>query len=162
MGLSISNPNVLDLSEWQKVITEVNNLSKRLDAITNKYGTGIGDSAAWTTPNFSKEFNLGTHKIIFGKEKFVFADNTIDRGFYAGDISFNTSDGVTVFSQLPIITATIQFTGATMPTNNKNIMVTIYKATKDGFSYRVANPATSGSSDWSGQFYVNYIAIGPQ
>jgi len=162
MTLSISNPNVLDLSEWQKVINEVNNLSQRIDAITNRYGTGITDSALWTTSDFSKEFNLGTQKFIFGKEKLVIADSTITGNFYNGDISFNTSSGVTVFSQMPIITATIQFSKTTLPTNNTNIMITVYNVTKDGFSYRIANPPTSGTSNWAGQFYINYIAIGPQ
>jgi hypothetical protein len=162
MTLSISNPNVLDLSEWQKVINEVNNLSQRIDAITNKYGTGITDTALWTTTDFSKEFNLGTQRIIFGKVKLNVEDLSNKTGnFFHDYIAFDTSSGVTVFSQKPILTATIQFGASTLPTTNSNPILAVYNVSKDGFSYRVSNPPAA-TGDWNGYFYINYIAIGAQ
>lgn len=162
MTLQINNPNVLDLSEWQKVITEVNNLSRRIDAITNKYGSGTTDSALWTTADFNKEFNIGTQKIIFGKQKIDTTDVTIKTGNFLHEyVSFAQSPGVVVFSSTPIVTATIQFSKKTLPTNNTNAIISIYNVSKDGFDYRISNPPAA-TSDWGGFFYVNYIAIGPQ
>jgi hypothetical protein len=163
MTLQINNPNVLDLSEWQKVINEVNNLSNRIDAITTRYGAGSADTALWTATDFSKEFNLGTQRIIFGKKKVDTTDTTIKTGnFYHDYVDFDESPGVTVFTAKPIITATLQF-GASSPVPNKNTnaIVSLYNVSKDGFSYRISNPPAA-TSDWNGYFYVNYIAIGPQ
>lgn len=164
MTLQINNPNVLDLSEWQKVITEVNNLSNRIDAITTRYGAGSADTALWTTTDFSKEFSLGTQRIIFGKKKVNTADGTIKTGNFLHDyVDFNESPGVTVFTSKPIVTATIQFSKTDLPTNNTNVMISVYNVSKDGFDYRISNPPVSGTTrDWNGFFYINYIAIGPQ
>lgn len=163
MTLQINNPNVLDLSEWQKVIAEVNNLSNRVDAITTKYGAGSADTALWSVTDFNKEFNLGTHRIIFGKQKIDTTDPTIKTGNFLHDyVSFAQSPGVTVFTAKPIITATLQFGATTsVPGSNTNAIVVVYNVSKDGFSYRVSNPP-SATSDWNGYFYINYIAIGPQ
>lgn len=162
MTLQINNPNVIDLSEWQKVITEVNNLSHRIDAITTKYGAGSSDTTLWNTTDFSKEFNIGTQRIIFGKQKIITSDPTIKTGNFLHDyVNFNQSTGVTVFTAKPIITATIQFGADSLPTHNTNTIVSVYNVSENGFSYRISNPPAA-TSDWNGYFYINYIAIGPQ
>jgi hypothetical protein len=162
MTIQLTNPNILDLTEWQKVINEINNISAKIDAITTSQGAQSTDSIDWNTlKNFSQQFNVGTQKILFGKEEVVFANLTKNGNFYEGAVSFSETTGVGAFKAKPIITASAVFSNTTMPTNNAGINISVFNPTETGFGYRLTNTLHS-SGTLGGRIYVNWIAIGPQ
>ena len=161
MTIQLTNPNILDLTEWQKVINEINQLSARIDAITTSQGALTTGAVDWNAgPTFSQQFNIGTQKILFGREKFVVASESPNGSFYTGTVNFSETTGVGSFKAKPIVTTTIASTSNVMLTSNANIVMTIFNTTSTGFSYRLTNAGTQTSL--SGQFYINWIAIGPQ
>lgn len=160
MPVKITNPNIIDLAAWQEVINEINSVSDKVDSIVTSYGAGTSSDSDWTG-HLTREhvFNLGSQKIVSGRYRFVSADEQFDedtKAFY-GPIEFGTA-----FSSKPIITATIEFGNQTLPTNpaNRNVVLVTYNADASGFYYKVTN---AGSTTMlSGQFYINWMAIGPR
>ena len=162
MSIYLSNPNILDVTEWQKVINEITNLSARVDAITNGQGSQSESVTDWNAKKtFSQQFNVGSHKILFGKEQIVVADLDDPTGtLYQGDIVFaDSSSQTTSFAANPIITASVQFGSNTLPTSNKNIVVTIFDPSSSGFKFRLVNAGLATPLQYS--FYLNLIAIVP-
>ena len=162
MTIQLTNPNILDLTEWQKVVNEITNLSARIDAITTGQGALKTSPTDWNAVStFSQQFNLGSQKILFGKEKAVIADLTPSGNFYEGDVIFaDTEIGVGAFGAKPIITATVVFGNQTIPSANKDIVVTLFNPSSTGFNYRLLNAGSH--TNLSGYIYINWIAIGPQ
>lgn len=162
MTVEISNPNILDLAEWMQVVNEVNTLSRRVDAIITNSGAVSTGSVDWnSSKKYSQEFNLGAHKITFGKVDCVVANETTTGYFVSGDVLFaDLNVGNSAFSGKPIITATIQFGNTTLPEQNDDLVITIFNASSTGFSYRVMNAGSHTVP--SGHFYINWIAIGPK
>lgn len=159
MSIYLSNPNILDVTEWQKVVSEITNLSARIDAITTSQGAQKKSPTDWNAQTtFSEQFNVGSHKILFGKERITIADLSKTGNLYEGDIVFADTD-TTAFAAKPIITATIQFGNTSLPQNNTNVVVTVFNPSSTGFNYRLTNAGTSTAL--SGAFYLNWIAIGP-
>lgn len=160
MPVKITNPNIIDLAAWQEVVNEINNVSDKVDSIVTSYGAGTSSDSDWTgSETRDHVFNLGSQKIVSGRYRFVSTAEDSDettKAFY-GPISFGTA-----FASKPIITATIEFGNQTLPTNpaNRNVILTTYNADSAGFYYKVTN---SGSTTMlSGQFYINWMAIGPR
>jgi hypothetical protein len=162
MGIQLTNPNIIDLTEWQKVVNEITYLSARIDAITTAQGSLKSSSTDWSsTPSFSQQFNLGSHKILFGRDQAVVGDTlTESGGMYEGSVNFAETTGVGAFSAKPIITSTVVFGGTTLPSANKDIILTLFNVSNTGFNYRVRN--SSSSTTLSGKFYIHWTAIGPQ
>lgn len=162
MGIQLTNPNILDLTEWQKVINEINNLSDRIDGITTVQGSLMTAATDWnSSTNFSQQFNMGNQKILFGKEKATIADLTQTGNLYSGAIVFAETDGVGAFGAKPIITASIVFGNQSVPEPNDDVALVLFNASSTGFGYRVTS-AGSNTKVLTGYFYINWIAIGPQ
>lgn len=161
MTIQLTNPSILDLTEWQKVINEITDLSSRIDQITTAQGslnTSPIDFAA--TPSYSQQFNIGTNKILFGRDKADFAEGGLGTSgnFRTGSVSFAETAGVTVFAATPVITATTVTTKTTMPTSNPGISILVYNPTKNGFDYRLTN--VGSTLPLTGFVYINWVAIG--
>ena len=169
MTIQLTNPNILDLTEWQKVINEINNLSAKIDAITTSQGALTTDALDWNSlTTFSQQFNIGTQKILFGKEKATIADLTKTGNFYEGSINFSETSGVGAFKAKPIINANLVSSKATLPTSKPGISMILFNPTDTGFSYRLTNTLSATGTlsgdigPLTGIWYVNWVAIGPQ
>lgn len=174
--IKISDPNIIDLAAWHQVINVVNQHSDSITSITNKFGTsGTGETSWNGDVNIAQQYDPGSQKIIFGREKlFVSGDTPTGKAnsentMLYGDINFVDSvSGTSVFSARPMVTATMQFgygdLGADIPSTNSSIVVTIHNLDKDGFSFRVkdANSKPGTLVALTGFFYLNWIAIGPK
>lgn len=166
MTIQLTNPNILDLTEWQKVINEVNSISARIDAITTSQGALVTTAVDWnSTPTFSQQFNGGTQKILFGKEKATFGDSSnvlqvLD--FYEGAVVFSETSGISGFKAKPIVTATLASSSSVMPLSNPDAVVVIFNITNTGFGYRLINAGSHDPFTNNSIIYINWIAIGPQ
>ena len=172
--IKISDPNVIDLAAWQQVINVVNQHSDSITAITNNFGIqGTGETNWQGDSDLSHEYDPGSQKIVFGKNKFnpdldgiTFdtASNNVPQVYY-GDVVFaDAVSGASSFDAPPIVTATIQNTQSTKVKWNSNIVVTVVAVTQEGFTYRVTNPNSTNSVGIAitGTFFVNWMAIGPK
>lgn len=159
MSIQLTNPNILDLTEWQKVVNEITNLSARIDAITTGQGGLKTTPTDWNSGStFTQQFNIGSNKILFGKEKATISELTPSGNFYEGEVTF-TGAGIINFAAKPIVTATIVFGSQTIPSSNKDIIVTLFNVTGGGFNYRLINAGSH--TNLTGFIYINWIAIGP-
>ena len=69
--IKISDPNVIDLAAWQQVINVVNQHSDSITAITNNFGIqGTGETNWNGESDLSHEYDPGSQKIVYGKNKF--------------------------------------------------------------------------------------------
>jgi hypothetical protein len=171
--IKISDPNIIDLAAWHQVINVVNQHSDSITSITNNFGAQGTGTTQWNSDNnISHQFDPGSQKIVFGREKIVVADTGHSSGettLLYGDVSFvDTNSGSTVFTSRPIITATIQFgygsLGSSTPSTDSSVVVTIHNLDADGFSYRIkdANSKPTATVALTGTFYLNWMAIGPK
>ena len=160
MPVKITNPNIIDLAAWQEVINEINFVSDKVDNLVTNYGTGSPNDSDWTgNATREHEFNLGSQRIVSGRYRFESTPEYYDdstKAFY-GPIAFGTA-----FASKPIITATIEFGNQTLPTNaaNRNVVLVIFDADTSGFHYKMVNAGSTTTLD--GDFYINWIAIGPR
>jgi hypothetical protein len=162
MGIQLSNPNILDLTEWQKVINEINSISLRLDALTTGQGALPTAAVDWNgSAAFSQQFNIGNQKILFGKETIVMSNYTLNGRFYEGDISFSETLGISGFKAKPIVTASIVYPTSSMPTANSGVSMVLFNQSSTGFKFRLTNTLVSAGT-LTGTFLINWIAIGPQ
>lgn len=162
MTVQLTNPNILDLTEWQKVINEINNLSARIDALTTSQGALTTTAVDWnSTPTFSQQFNIGNQKILFGKEKATAATLTKTGFFYEGAVNFSETAGIVAFKAKPIITATIAFAGTSLTTFNPDLTLTIFNPTENGFGYRLVNAGSHIDFNAGSTIHINWIAVGP-
>ena len=172
--IKISDPNVIDLAAWQQVINVVNQHSDSITAITNNFGIQGSGETNWNgDSDLSHEYDPGSQKIVYGKNKFnpdlpeitfETASNNVKYVYY-GTVTFaDEVSGASSFDAPPIITATIQNTQSTQVPWNAHIVVTIVAVTKQGFIYRVTNPNSTSSVGIAitGTFFVNWMAIGPK
>ena len=170
--IKISDPNVIDLAAWQQVINVVNQHSDSITAITNNFGTqGLGETNWNGDYDLSHEYDPGSQKIVYGKNKFDTATASFisssdnKKHIYYGEIEFaDAVSGATSFDASPIVTATAQFSNQTVSTSNANAVVTVTGVTESGFTYRVTNArsTTTAGIPLTGFFYINWMAIGPK
>jgi hypothetical protein len=172
--IKISDPNVIDLAAWQQVINVVNQHSDSITAITNNFGIqGTGETNWNGDSDLSHEYDPGSQKIAYGKNKFDPTSSTITstvasnnvKHVYYGTVTFaDEVSGATSFDAPPIITATIQNTQSTEVPWNAHIVLTTVAVTKSGFVYRVTNPNSTSTTGIAitGTFFVNWMAIGPK
>lgn len=172
--IKISDPNVIDLAAWQQVINVVNQHSDSITAITNNFGIQGSGETNWNgDSDLSHEYDPGSQKIVYGKNKFdptsseitaTVASNNVKHVYY-GTVTFQDDvSGASSFDAPPIITATIQNTQSTEVPWNAHIVLTTVAVTKSGFTYRVTNPNSTSSVGIAitGTFFVNWMAIGPK
>lgn len=172
--IKISDPNVIDLAAWQQVINVVNQHSDSITAITNNFGIQGSGETNWNgDSDLSHEYDPGSQKIVYGKNKFdptsseitaTVASNNVKHVYY-GTVTFQDDvSGASSFDAPPIITATIQNTQSTEVPWNAHIVITTVAVTKSGFTYRVTNPNSTSSVGIAitGTFFVNWMAIGPK
>jgi hypothetical protein len=171
--IKISDPNIIDLAAWHQVINVINQHSDSITSITNNFGAQGTGTTDWNGENnIAHEYDPGSQKIIFGREKIVVADaykaNT-DANMLYGYINFvDDVSGTSVFKQRPMVTATIQFgygeVGSAIPDTDSSAVVTIYNLDADGFNFRIkdAKSKSTATVALTGTFYLNWIAIGPK
>jgi hypothetical protein len=172
--IKISDPNVIDLAAWQQVINVVNQHSDSITAITNNFGIqGTGETNWSGASDLSHEYDPGSQKIVYGKNKFdptsseitaTVASNNVKHVYYGTVVFEDEVSGASSFDAPPIITATIQNTQSTEVPWNAHIVVTIVAVTNSGFIYRVTNPNSTSTVGIAitGTFFVNWMAIGPK
>jgi hypothetical protein len=171
--IKISDPNVIDLAAWQQVINVVNQHSDSITAITNNFGSqGTGETNWNGTSDLSHEYDPGSQKIIYGKNKFVTADATFfsssdnKKHVYYGEVVFaDEVSGATSFNASPIVTASLYFSNPTATTSGANLIVTVQAVTESGFTYRVMDSRSTvaaGVPIVATLFYINWMAIGPK
>lgn len=171
--IKISDPNVIDLAAWQQVINVVNQHSDSITAITNNFGTqGTGETNWNGDSDLSHEYDPGSQKIIYGKNKIViatapfYAASDNKKHVYYGEVVFaDEVSGATSFNASPIVTATAQFSNTSVNVTGANVVVTVQAVTESGFSYRVTDPNSTTSAGvpiTATQFYINWMAIGPK
>jgi hypothetical protein len=170
--IKISDPNVIDLAAWQQVINVVNQHSDSISAITNNFGSqGTGETNWNTGTDISHEYDPGSQKVVYGKNKFDPASDEIDfevaannaKYIYHGNVVFaDEVSGASSFDATPIVTATISLTQSV--TANVNIILTVTQVTQDGFKYRVTNSRSTSAVGIPivGAFFINWMAIGPK
>lgn len=171
--IKISDPNVIDLAAWQQVINVVNQHSDSISAITNNFGSqGIGETNWNGESDLSHEYDPGSQKIVYGKNKFItaeapfFSSSDNKKHVYYGEVVFaDEVSGATSFNASPIVTASLYFSGTTATTSGANIIVTVQSVTESGFTYRVMDSRSTvaaGVPIVVTQFYINWMAIGPK
>lgn len=169
--VKISDPNIIDLGAWQQVVNVVNQHSDSINSITNNFGVQGSGTMEWNSANnVVNEYNAGPQKILSGKTKLdttIASSTTGDHMFYI-DIDFvNGETGTTAFSAKPIITATVTF-GSTAnnppSTTNANVVCTVIAVEQDKFTVRLVNArsTTAVPVKLTGNFYINWMAIGPK
>jgi len=169
--IKISDPNVIDLAAWQQVINVVNQHSDSITSITNNFGTqGTGQTDWNGISDLSHEYDPGSQKVVYGKNKVntdtaaVFLSDDNKKHIYYGEVVFaDTVSGAKSFNASPIITATVQLSGA-VTTSDANAIVTITGVNEAGFTYRVMNALSKKTAGvpLTGYFYINWMAIGPK
>jgi hypothetical protein len=171
--IKISDPNVIDLAAWQQVINVVNQHSDSISAINNNFGSqGTGETNWNSTTGISHEYDPGSQKIVYGKNKFDPESSEIEfrvadnnkKYVYFGQVVFaDEESGASSFSAKPIITATMNHS-TTITVNNADIIVTIIQVSAEGFIYRVTNSKSTKPVGIPivGAFFINWIAIGPK
>jgi hypothetical protein len=169
--IKISDPNVIDVAAWQQVINVVNQHSDSITAITNNFGVqGTGETNWSGDSDLSHEYDPGSQKIVFGKNKFDTATAQFttaansEKHMYYGAVTFEDPvSGAKSFSAPPIITVTAQFGSQTVTTTNANAVVTVIAVSDAGFTYRVTNArsTTTTGVPLTSYFYINWMAIGP-
>ena len=174
--IKISDPNIIDLAAWHQVINVINQHSDSITSITNNFGAqGTGQTSWNGDVNIAHEYDPGSQKIVFGRERLWVAGDTPtakadgENTMLYGNISFVDSvSGSSVFKARPMVTTTLQFgygdLGASIPSTDSSAVVTIHNLDADGFSFRIkdANSKPSSLVALSGSFYLNWIAIGPK
>ena len=170
--IKISDPNVIDLAAWQQVINVVNQHSDSISAITNNFGSqGTGETNWNTNTGISHEYDPGSQKIVYGKNKFDPASGEIgfsvagnnEKYVYYGNVVFaDEVSGAKSFDATPIVTATIGLT--TSLTSNANIILTVTQVTESGFKYRLTNSRSTSAVGIPivGAFFINWMALGPK
>lgn len=171
--IKVSDPNVIDLAAWQQVINVVNQHSDSISVITNNFGSqGTGETNWSTTTGLSHEYEPGSQKVIYGKNKFDPASDEItfsvattnnEKHIYYGQVIFaDEVSGTTNFNAPPIVTATISLT--TSLTSNSHTILTVTQVTVDGFKYRVTNSKSTSTVGIpiGGACFINWMAIGPK
>ena len=160
--MQLTNPNILDLTEWQKLVNEINYLSAKVDAIITGQGSLLTAATDWnSTATFSNQFNVGNQKILFGREKATVSDLTKTNYFYEGAINFSETEGIGAFKAKPIITATLVSTSSTLTENNPDLVVLVFNPTSTGFSFRLVNAGSHINFASNSTIYIHWIAIGP-
>ena len=171
--IKISDPNIIDLAAWHQVINVVNQHSDSITSITNNFGAQGTGTTDWNGENnIAHEYDPGSQKIIFGRQRIVVADTAHPTGestLLYGDVTFiNADSGSSIFKSKLMVTATIQFSygamGSNTPSTDSSAVVTIHNLDADGFSYRIkdANSKPGATVALTGTFYLNWMAIGPK
>jgi hypothetical protein len=171
--IKISDPNVIDLAAWQQVINVVNQHSDSITAITNNFGSqGTGETNWNGTTDLSHEYDPGSQKILYGKNKFITAEGDAllsddnKKHVYYGSVTFaDEVSGAISFDATPIVTTSLQFSNQTTTMTGANIVLTIQTVNEAGFTYRVTDSRstkTAGVPITATQFYINWMAIGPK
>lgn len=171
--IKISDPNIIDLAAWQQVINVINQHSDSITAITNNFGAqGLGTTDWNGENNIAHEYDPGSQKIVFGRERIVVADAykaSTDASMLYGYINFvDDTSGSSVFKSKPMVTATMQFSygevGSSIADTDSSAVVTIYNLDADGFNFRIkdAKSKSTATVPLSGIIYLNWIAIGPK
>lgn len=167
--VKISDPKIIDLAAWHQVINVVNQHTDSINAITNNFGVQSPGQVDWNSDNnVVHEYNPGTEKVLYGRFTIDTATASYknNKQFFYGTIPF-VDDYTTVFSERPIVTATIQFghsdIDALMATNH-NPIVTLFAVTPEGFSYRVTRATSTPNNPvpLTGKFYISWQALGPK
>ena len=94
----------------------------------------------------------------------MFLSDDNKKHIYYGEVVFtDTVSGAKSFNASPIITATVQLSGA-VTTSDANAIVTITGVNEAGFTYRVMNALSKKTAGvpLTGYFYINWMAIGPK
>lgn len=148
----IPDPKIIDLSAWHQLINVVNQHSDSIAAITNDFGANY--ERDWSGDDYSVQYDVSSQKIIYGRAllKPTATNN--------GDIWYETISFSTPFSAVPVVTATILAGNNAAVTAQQDAIVSVYKLTAEGFSYRVLRPASY--QDITSNIWVNWIAIGPR
>jgi hypothetical protein len=171
--IKISDPNVIDVAAWQQVINVVNQHSDSITAITNNFGIqGTGETNWSGDSDLSHEYDPGSQKIVFGKNKVTTAeansflsDDNKKHVYYGSVVFYDEVSGAKSFGATPIVTASIQFSNQTTTMTGANIVLTVQTATETGFTYRVTDSRSTkaaGVPITATQFYINWMAIGPK
>lgn len=173
--IKISDPSIIDLAAWQQVINVVNQHSDTITAITNNFGAA--GATDYTIPDVVHIYDPGSQNILYGKTTGAAGSGNLSGGAYYGTVAFaNVANGITSFSNPPIVTATVQ--SPTVAAND-DLVVSIYGVTSTQFNYKVyrtrqglatLNSGHSGvtstvspvAPDSSGSWYINWTAIGPK
>jgi hypothetical protein len=171
--VTISDPNIIDLTAWHEVINVVNQHSNTLSAITDNFGATSTASVGWnTSSDLAVSFVMGSQKIVYGRTRVDFSGDDValnrnNKNLFYGTISFAGDTGSSGFQAKPIITTTVQYGSAEIATTTDataNTTCTIFAVTNDGFSFRVMNPRSVQGTPipLTGHLYINWTAIGPK
>lgn len=150
----IPDPKIIDLSAWHQVINVVNQHSDAIAAITNDFGDTYEKN--WEGDDYSVQYDVSSQKIIYGRA-LLKPDATNN-----GTVWYETVTFTTPFSSRPVVTATILAGNDAGAAVQKEAIVSVYKLTTDGFSYRVLRPSPTDYLDITANIWVNWIAIGPR
>lgn len=171
--VTISDPNIIDLSAWHEVINVVNQHSNTLSALTDNFGASSSVATGWnTSTNLAVSFVMGSQKIVYGRKRVDFSGDNValdlhSKNLFYGDIAFAGETGSSGFGAKPIITTTVQYGNTEIGTTTDataNTTCTIFGVTNDGFSFRVMNPRSVQGNviPLTGHLYINWTAIGPK
>lgn len=169
--IKISDPNTIDLASWHQVINVVNQHSDSITAITNNFGVQSSGDVDWNgQEDFTYEYDPGSQKMIYGRTRIDTATasgTTGDHIFYADIAYANSASGTAAFSAKPVITATARFGSQDNnppSVTNANIVVTVIAVTEEKFTIRLTNArsTTTAQIPLTGNFYINWVAVGPK
>ena len=153
----IPDPNIIDLTAWNEVISVVNQHSDSIAALTNDFG--INYEPVWEgEDNYSVQYDSASQKIIYGRAKMLKTTTPVkddnNHLHYLESVSF-----ITPFSQPPTVTATILIGGAQNSfARNYDAIVATYNVGASGFNYRITRPVKD--SELLYDVWINWIAIG--
>lgn len=153
----IPDPNIIDLAAWHQVISVVNQHSDSLAAITNDFGANYERVEDEASGDYSVQYDVSSQKIIYGRARLLPSDSNTDNIVWYESISF-----LSPFSARPVVTATILAGNNATKTRNKSAIVSVYKLTENGFSYRVLLPDPTAYQELDQAIWGNWIAIGPR
>jgi hypothetical protein len=171
--VQIGDPNIIDVANWQQLISAVDANTAAIGNITDKFGAN-GGTVKWEETNYSGAYTMGSQKIIYGRTKIdtATAANQDSKNLFYGTVNFLDANGsgADSFTNKPLVIATIEFGSATLPAteitkSNASIAITTWNVNKDSFSWRVTNPKSSATGTkvpLGSFFFINWIAIGPK
>jgi hypothetical protein len=173
--VTISDPNIIDLSAWHEVINVVNQHSNTLSAITDNFGAASSVSSGWNTDSdLAVSFVMGSQKIVYGRYRVNFKDDETstprnNKNLYYGKIDFAGSTGSSGFAATPVVTTTVQYGFQTIEATSDetaNTTCTVFGVSGSEFSFRVMNPRSTQATPIklpdNGHLYINWTAIGPK
>jgi hypothetical protein len=161
--VKVSDPSIIDLSAWQQVISVVNEHSDSISALTNNFGTST--SSDWSKSDVAHLYDPANQIIMTGRASVATATASNNgNGLYYGTVNLDAAS----FASVPIVTATVNMgtpgNGGAVATANPDIVVIVYSVNTTSFSWRLmrANGSTVATKTLSGNFYINWTAIGPK